>query len=175
MATLAGSLYNYFRDYDPTTGRYIESDPIGLAGGLNTYAYVGGNPISNIDPMGLDAWSFVGQAGFFAGEAGVQGKFGVGLDGKGQMCFAMTACGRAGGAGASAGASCGVEYNSKDFEEGDSVSGGIWGNAGWGPFGSGSVSTSGDNMKVSGTFGGGFGLAGGGQICITRTFCVNPK
>jgi RHS repeat-associated protein len=44
---------NYFRDYDPAVGRYIESDPIGLNGGINTYAYAGGSPIALNDMLGL--------------------------------------------------------------------------------------------------------------------------
>ncbi len=47
-----GLNYNYFRDYDPQVGRYVESDPIGLAGGLNTYAYVNSNPLEHVDSSG---------------------------------------------------------------------------------------------------------------------------
>ncbi len=48
-----GFYHNGFRDYMPGVGRYLESDPIGLAGGLNTYGYAGANPAGAVDPSGL--------------------------------------------------------------------------------------------------------------------------
>jgi RHS repeat-associated protein len=47
--------YNYFRDYDPGIGRYIQSDPIGLGGGLNTYLYAFADPLKYVDPRGLES------------------------------------------------------------------------------------------------------------------------
>jgi RHS repeat-associated protein len=54
----SGLNYNYFRDFERTTGRYIQSDPLGLAAGVSTYAYVGSNPLGALDPLGLARFGF---------------------------------------------------------------------------------------------------------------------
>jgi RHS repeat-associated protein len=54
----SGLDYNMNRDYDPTLGRYIEADPIGLAGGVSLYGYVGQNPVNASDPLGLCSDSY---------------------------------------------------------------------------------------------------------------------
>jgi RHS repeat-associated protein len=62
----SGLSYNYFRDYDPSTGRYVQSDPIGLAAGISTYGYVAGSPLGAVDPYGLSDrrwWDAAGQFG----------------------------------------------------------------------------------------------------------------
>jgi len=56
----SGLHYNYCRDYDPSLGRYIQSDPIGLGDGPNTYAYVRNNPLKYYDPNGEAAHVAIG-------------------------------------------------------------------------------------------------------------------
>jgi len=51
-----GLYYNYFRYYDPNTGRYLRIDPVGILGGLNGYSYVRNNPLKWVDPLGLWPW-----------------------------------------------------------------------------------------------------------------------
>ena len=60
-----GFFYNGARYYDPGTGRYITSDPVGLMGGINTYAYGLDNPLGYMDPQGLN-WALEG-GGLVAG------------------------------------------------------------------------------------------------------------
>ena len=61
----SGLDYNFHRFYDPETGRYVSADPIGLAGGMNLYAYVENDPVNWIDPWGLrfaESWGAGGAA-----------------------------------------------------------------------------------------------------------------
>jgi hypothetical protein len=65
--------YNYFRDYDSAIGRYVQSDPVGLRGGINTYGYVGANPLALSDTEGL-----MGQGANGSGGRPMPGKRGFG-------------------------------------------------------------------------------------------------
>jgi RHS repeat-associated protein len=63
-----GLHYNYFRDYDPGVGRYVESDPIGLKGGVNLYLYVSASPVRWSDPYGLEGGGFATRYGNWCGK-----------------------------------------------------------------------------------------------------------
>ena len=65
-----GLHYNQQRYYDPSVGRFLNQDPIGLAGGLNAYSYVR-DPLSWVDPRGLASEALLSQLGDNAGSRGV--------------------------------------------------------------------------------------------------------
>jgi RHS repeat-associated protein len=144
----AGGLYDVdtglvrfgMRDYDASVGRWVQSDPIGLMGGLNTYAYVGGNPINYIDPLGLANISIGLRGGIFEGTVGAAGAVTGGVDTNGNVCVQISTCARTGlGSSANIGGSASV--GSGNFCEGETTTGGVFAGGGLGPFASGSTTT----------------------------------
>ena len=93
-----GKHYNYFRDYDPAVGRYFESDPIGLRGGVNTFGYVLQHPLNMSDPKGLltavEAYSHYCSG---TGDPLTIGIGEVGISGIGATNFGAVRAGIAGG------------------------------------------------------------------------------
>lgn len=74
-----GIVQNVNREYDPSTGRYIQSDPIGLSGGISTYLYVSANPLKLTDPMGLD-FGGAGATGSWDSPTTCQAPIGASMD-----------------------------------------------------------------------------------------------
>jgi RHS repeat-associated protein len=76
--SVVGLHYNYFRGYDPAVSRYVESDPIGLRGGINTYVYALNDPIRHFDPLGLNASALTRLAPIAGGFALADGPVPIG-------------------------------------------------------------------------------------------------
>lgn len=184
--------YNYFRDYDPTLGRYVESDPIGLLGiSTNTYDYVMLDPVVGRDPLGL--WGVFGQAGLGAGaHVGMMGlNFNCGVAGSigsaiGQGCRYCTVCVRIGpGLFGGLGGLLGGGFHKGNAENLSGWSYGVGFDvaAGEGIGGSGGMGFDGEPGNI-GDFAGvggakgrggiGFGISVGLEACRTEAVCTKP-
>ncbi|KRA82123.1 hypothetical protein ASD78_02335 [Lysobacter sp. Root667] len=97
-----GLNYNYFRDYDAGSGRYVQSDPIGLRGGINTFSYAGNSSLSSMDPFGLATQYGIGPSGTIAllpagGGAGLNVGLSVPNDWTKWRCYQLFAGGQLNG------------------------------------------------------------------------------
>ena len=121
--------YNGHRDYDPSTDRYLQPDPFGIGGGINPYLYASGNPLMNVDPLGLFDWPSLPQgvvnvaAGFgdtlsFGATAWARSK--LGIDG------GVNACSSGYGFGEAAGIIAGLADGQGEAKIGGVITGYTW-------------------------------------------------
>jgi RHS repeat-associated protein len=185
-----GLHYNYFREYKPEIGRYIQTDPIGLLGGVNTYSYVTNSPVHVVDPSGLRGGPpgirtglegvpvnvSVGAGGSIqAGPIGVRATTSIAVDSRGRICLVSQLCsstttafGMFGMLGISG--SVGLV----GLCEGETGSIGLFSEGGSGITASGSIDVGPDGATVAkGMVGMGGGIAGGFLGCHVSTICFN--
>lgn len=173
-----GLHYNYHRDFDPSLGRYLKSDPIGLAGGINTYGYVRGMPLTHADRLGLDssvsfgggAW---GQA--FALGGGMDG--GVAIGSNGNVCVYSNRCNSLGWNGPFGGSAGGVVQLSKGkLCSGDQESFGIYFFGGSGLGGEGQFQMSSGGPQLGRGIGPlSYGVGAGVIHCKTTYVCFRDQ
>lgn len=196
----SGLNYNINRDYESVAGRYVQSDPIGLRGGISTYSYVHSSPLIKFDGLGLDdsqcmynraacGWlpsvqkdvnisAGVGQAGAVANAVETT-EFGFAVDTSPNMCFYATVCGTVGTAAGAGGAVGGtVSVGAGALSDGQSDTAQFGFDTGDGVVGGASLQYDPSSQQISvarGFFGVGGGVWGGALRCTSHYYCVRDN